>query len=51
MIIFDKTYYAESLLDLDEDIIYALDIANIEKDEYNFEKGSFRVTIEWSAEE
>ena len=50
MIILDKTYYAESLPDLSEDICDAIDIADIETDEHGFQKGSFRVTIEWSEE-
>jgi hypothetical protein len=47
MIIFDKEYSDESLIDLAEDIEYAVDLAEIPKDEYNFRQGTFRVTIEW----
>lgn len=49
MIIFDRHYSEESLIDLDEDIRWALeeDIAEIPKDEHGFCKGEFRVTITW----
>ena len=50
MIIFNRTYYAESLPDLEQDIFDAIAEADIEMDEHGFEKGSFKVTIEWSEE-
>ena len=50
MIVFDKSYSDESLIDLDQDIRWALeeDFAVIPKDEHGFSKGEFRVTITWS---
>lgn len=52
MKIFDQEYSDESFCqDLDDDITYLLDTADIPKDEYGFRKGTFRVTIEWMPEE
>jgi hypothetical protein len=53
MIVFDRHYSEESLIDIDEDIRWALekDIAEIPKDKHGFRQGTFRVTIEWSNEE
>lgn len=50
MIIFDRHYSEESLIDLEEDIRWALeeDIAEIPKDEHGFRQGEFRVTITWN---
>lgn len=44
----DKTYSDESLTDLssDIDIVYE-DRPEIEKDEFGFRKGQFKVTVEW----
>ena len=52
MIIFDRHYSEESLIDLDEDIRWALekDFAEIPKDGHGFSEGTFRVTIQWSKE-
>ena len=52
MVIFDRHYSDESLIDLDEDICWALekDFAEIPKDEHGFSQGEFRVTITWSEE-
>jgi hypothetical protein len=53
MIIFDRHYSDESLVDIDEDIRWALekDFAEIPKDEHGFRQGEFRVTITWSNED
>lgn len=53
MIIFDRHYSEESLIDLDEDIRWALekDLAEIPQDEHGFRQGTFRVTITWSNED
>lgn len=54
--VFDKKYDGESLYDLGRDINEAVDstfnpvIHKIPVDEYNIHQGTFRVTIEWSAE-
>lgn len=52
MIIFDKHYSAESLIDLEEHLADALsdNVADIPSDEYGFLQGTFRVTITWSNE-
>lgn len=52
MVIFDRHYSDESLIDLDEDIRWALekDFAEIPRDEHGFRQGEFRVTITWSNE-
>ncbi|MNF13697.1 hypothetical protein D3C80_2156340 [compost metagenome] len=45
----DKTYSDESLADLfnDIDVVYE-DHSEIEKDEFGFRKGQFKVIVEWS---
>ena len=49
--IFDKEYSAESLNDLEDDILWAIEEEhNIPVDEHNFLKGTFHVVIEWSEE-
>ena len=53
MIIFDRDYSDESLVDLEQhlmDVIYD-DSLNIPQDEYGFRKGVFKVTISWEDEE
>jgi len=52
MVIFDKHYSDESLIDLEGHIADALsdNIAGIPRDEYGFLTGTFRVTINWSEE-
>ena len=52
MIIFDKHYSDESLIDLERHITDALsdNVAEIPRDEYGFLQGTFRVTITWSEE-
>ena len=49
MIIFDKKYSGESLIDLDGDVydIFEYDAPDIPRDEHGFQRGMFRVTIEW----
>lgn len=53
MIVFNQTYTDESLVDIDEDIRWALqkDFADIPQDEYGFRKGQFHITIKWSNNE
>jgi hypothetical protein len=52
MIILNKTYTDETLSqDLDGDIMTALDIAELLKDENGFTAGTFNVTIEWIKDE
>lgn len=50
--VFDKTYSAEELADVDRDICEAFEdnpvVEQIPTDEHGFHKGSFRVTITWT---
>lgn len=56
MIIFDKTYDGESIIDAPEDIGDMLDptmnpaCKDIPQDEHGIHKGSLRVTVEWIKE-
>lgn len=56
MEIFNKTYCAEELADLNRDIYECFDptfnpiVAPIPKDEYGFDKGAFVVRVEWIAD-
>lgn len=56
MILFEKEYDGESIVDLDRDISEFLDpnfnpiVDDVPKDEYGFHKGSFQVTIEYTEE-
>ncbi len=57
MKIFDKVYDWESLYDLARDMEEAFQpdynqlVSKVPTDKYGMHKGSFRVSIEWSAEE
>ena len=52
MIIFDKEYDGESIVDMERDVYEALnDEYEIPVDEYGFSKGIFRVTISWSEDD
>lgn len=54
--IFQKTYDGESIVDLYRDVSEAVQekynpaLAQIPTDEHGFQKGTFKVTIEWSPE-
>jgi len=52
--VFDKTYSAEELADVDRDICEAFDdnpvVEEIPVDEKGFQKGTFKVTITWTPE-
>lgn len=56
MEIFNKSYCAEELADLNRDIYECFDpasnpvVASIPKDEYGFDKGTFVVRVEWIAD-
>jgi hypothetical protein len=53
MIVFQKEYYAESLPDLDQDIMDMYDNRQFEEipvDEHGFHTGKFTVTITWEVE-
>ena len=56
MIIFEKEYDGESIVDLARDISESLEpefnpiVAEVPQDEWGFHKGYFRVTIKWSGE-
>lgn len=53
MIVFNKVYYAESLIDISEDIDYMFDNKQFEEipvDENGFHKGKFTVTVKWEKE-
>jgi len=53
MILFEKNYDGESLCDLSRDVHEAFKedfnpiVKNIPCDEYGFQSGTFKVTIEW----
>lgn len=53
LVILDKTYYGESIVDIDRDISemfneeYDPTIATIPRDEHGFMKGSFHVRVKW----
>lgn len=53
MIILEKTYYGESIVDLERDVSEMFNeefdptVATIPKDEHGFHKGEFKVTVEW----
>lgn len=52
--VFEKTYSAEELADVDRDICEAWDnpaVADIPTDEHGFQEGSFKVTIVWMPED
>ena len=54
IVIFEKTYDGESIVDLDRDVSEAIMedynpmVELIPKDEHGFQQGSFKVTITWS---
>ena len=54
MVLFEKNYDGESIVDLERDVSEALQedfnekLVNIPKDEYGFQQGNFKVTIEWT---
>lgn len=52
MIIFEKEYSDESLIDASEDICESVfdDKLNLPQDEYGFRKGIFKITITWEEE-
>ncbi len=56
MIILDKKYDGESIVDLDRDISEMFNeefdprIETIPKDVHGFMKGTFKVTVEWISE-
>ena len=57
MIVFEKTYDGESIVDLSRDINECLDeefnltISVIPQDEYGIHQGKFTVTVKWTPEE
>lgn len=54
---FEKEYDGESIYDVQRDVIESFDakfnpiVKDIPQDEYGFQLGTFRVTIEWTADE
>ena len=56
MMILEKTYDGESIVDVQRDVLEMFDeefdprIETIPRDEYNFMKGTFKVTVEWIPE-
>lgn len=56
MIILDKTYDGESIVDIQRDVHEMFNeefdprIETIPRDQYGFMKGSFKVTVEWIPE-
>lgn len=53
MIIFERDYSDESLIDLSEDLMGAIcdKSLNLPEDEYGFRKGTFTVRVVWEDEE
>jgi len=57
MKIFEQTYDGESLYDVGRDVSEAFDesfnplVAEIPSDQYGFQEGTFKITIEWSSTE
>ena len=57
MIVFEKRYDGESLYDLPRDISEAIDadynkiVSKIPVDNHGFQKGTFKVAIEWVDEQ
>jgi len=57
MIIFEQKYSGESMCDIYRDVDEAIDerytpiLKTIPKDEFNFHKGTFKLTITWSDED
>lgn len=51
MIIFEKEYDEETLLDIQDDIFDAVNKASLPEDEYGFRKGTFTVRVVWEDEE
>lgn len=53
MIVFEKTYDGESIVDLYRDVSESIDaefnplISNIPVDKHGFQQGTFKVLIEW----
>lgn len=47
MILFDKIYTRDDLIDIESDISRAISDSEIPTDDYNFPIGEFKVTIEW----
>jgi hypothetical protein len=50
MMIFNKQYSDESLIDLQDDIEWEIEHSGIEKNEDGFRPGTFTVIIEWKPE-
>jgi hypothetical protein len=52
-VIFDKTYDGETIADVQRDLIESFDprfnpkAKDIPVDEYGFQKGRFKITVEW----
>ena len=54
MVIFDREYTGESLIDLTEDLSWMFSDgkgAEVPCDEYGIQQGTFTVTVTWKAEE
>lgn len=53
VILFEKEYDDESLIDLQEHIYYVLEEGDYDlpTDKYGFRRGTFKVIIEWTDEE
>lgn len=47
MILFEKIYDGESIVDAERHIYEAINESEIIADEYGFPTGEFKVTIEW----
>ena len=43
----NKTYCADSIVDIESDVFEAIESSDVPKDEHGFYKGEFRVTVEW----
>lgn len=47
MIIFEREYDGETLVDVEEDVYDAINYSDLPVDEHGFIKGTFKVTISW----
>ena len=57
MILFEKEYDGESMCDMDRDLCEAFieaynpEMKQVQRDQYGFCKGTFKLTIEWESDE
>lgn len=47
MILFEKIYDSESIVDVELDVFNVINESEVNVDEHGFHNGEFKVTIEW----